>query len=71
MNENKLNSKVETRIDKFYENSFGYPPLFKEHEKEKAKVILSQLEGLSISSASELLDKCKIALEQVPLSNIL
>lgn len=71
MNVIKANLKMETRINKFYKDDLGYPPLFKEDEIEKAEKILSQLEGLSISSASELLDKCKVALEQVPLSNIL
>lgn len=45
--------------------------LFEAEEEEKAKLILSTLEGLSINLASSLLEKCKFALQQVKLKDFI
>ena len=39
--------------------------LFGDREKERAKTILKQLEGLSIASAQSLLERCSIALMDI------
>jgi hypothetical protein len=40
-------------------------PLFKKDELEKAEIIVKQLEGLTIISAQELLNKVSIAISQL------
>ncbi|EPY2285860.1 hypothetical protein ACXAT6_003112 [Clostridium sporogenes] len=45
--------------------------LFEKEEEEKAKSILSTLEGMSIDSAKTLLDKCNCALTQMKVGKVI
>lgn len=68
-NQKHYTSEIGTKhtcVDRFKDvTSFIDEQLFAEYEKDKAESILLALEGLSIDSAIELLNKCQLALTQI------
>ena len=58
-------------FEKYDSEGFVDEPLFDINEEEKAKSILSALEGMSIDSAKKLLQKCNCALTQMQVQKVI